>query len=75
MAQAVIDAVDRELAAEIIPRHRINELSPSWPWHFRTMANRDSKKTSKIETIMIGGRQFYKKTSMLDFLRRELAGR
>ncbi|HQP25020.1 MAG TPA: hypothetical protein PLP16_07630 [Smithellaceae bacterium] len=70
--QQLIDAVDRELQGAIIPRHKINKLSPSFPWSYRTLANRDSLGTGPKEATSINDRVFYPKAAILDFLKNEL---
>jgi len=76
-AEMLLEAIDRELP-DIIPRHKINKLSPSFPLSKRTLANRDSisrRETGRpyVEQTDIGGRRFLIKSSLLSVMRVELS--
>jgi len=76
-AEQILEAVDRELPA-IIPRHKINKLSPSCPLDHRTWANKDSlarKLTGQplVEQTEMAGRIFYLKPSFMQALKNELS--
>jgi hypothetical protein len=73
IAEMLIQAVDSELKGDIIPRHKLNILSPSFPYNHRTMANRDNLKTDVREFIVLRGRRFYVKRSLLKMLREDLS--
>lgn len=73
IAERMIEAVNQELKGDTFPRHKINKLSPSFPYSHRTLANRDSLGTGCKETLTIGGRVFYTKSGILEMLRRDLA--
>ncbi len=75
-ARLILKAVDDELP-EVFQRQHLNKLSPSFPWNFRTLANRDSlarRRTGQplIQQTQIDGRTFYIKASFMDVLRAEL---
>jgi len=72
LIEKIIAAVGRELP-EIFPRHKINKLSPSFPWAKGTMQNRDSEGTGVKERFMIGKHVFYTRDSTLDLVRQELS--
>ena len=72
--EKLLAAVDAELKAAFVPRHLVNKLSPSFPYNHRTLANRDCDGSGPTETIMIGGRMFHEKKSLLDWLRLRLLG-
>jgi hypothetical protein len=40
--EQLLAAIDTEIKGEFIQRCKINEISPSFPYDHRTMANRDS---------------------------------
>lgn len=73
IAEMLIQVVDGELKGDIIPRHKLNILSPSFPYSHRTMSNRDSLKTGVREFIVFRGRRFYVKRSLLKMLREDLS--
>lgn len=78
VAQKLIDAVTNELKGEIVPRHKINKLSPSFPFNHRTMANKDSLKIDGVSTgvkefIMVGGRRHYVRSSLIAWMRAVLS--
>jgi hypothetical protein len=72
LIEKVVEAVRKELA-EIVPRHKINKLSPSWPYSKGTMQNRDCDGTGVKEKFMIGKHVFYLREQCLEFLRDELS--
>ena len=61
-----------EKLIDVIARHKLNNTSPSFPYNHRTMANKDSKKQGPAEFLIVGGRCFYTKKSLLNFLRVDL---
>lgn len=73
VAERILEAVANEIRGEVIPRHKINKISPSFPFSHRTLANRDSAGTGCKETLIIGNRMFYTKAGILDMLRSDLA--
>lgn len=72
IAEKLLRAVDDEIKGDVIARHKLNKLSPSFPYSYRTLANRDCIGTGVKEFIMIGGRRFYIKNSLLEMLRDDL---
>lgn len=72
VAEKLIETVAAEIKGDVIARHKLNNISPSFPYNHRTMANRDSKKLGPAEFLIVGGRRFYTKKSLLDFLRADL---
>jgi len=73
IAEKLLQAVADEIKGDVIARHKINKLSPSFPYHHRTMANRDCLGTGVKEFITVGGRRFYLTKSLLDMLRADLS--
>lgn len=71
--EQLIAAIDAEIKGEFIQRHKINKLSPSFPYHHRTMANRDSLKTGPRDAFTVGKHKVYRKTALLDMLRADLS--
>lgn len=69
----LIDAIDSELKGEFVLRHKLNELSPSFPYKHRTMANRDSLKTGPKGAFQVGKHIVYPKNSILQMLRDDLS--
>jgi hypothetical protein len=72
VAEKLIEAVAAEIKGDVIARHKLNNTSPSFPYNHRTMANKDSKKQGPAEFLIVGGRCFYTKKSLLNFLRVDL---
>ena len=70
--EKLIEAVRQELKGEFIQRHKVNILSPSFPYDYRTLANCDCLGTGPAETLMCGGRMLYAKDSLLAWLRARL---
>ena len=70
--EKVIEAVGQELSS-IVPRHKINKQSPSWPYSKGTMQNRDSDGSGVKERFMVGKHVFYFREKCLEFLRDELS--
>ena len=68
----IIEAAEEELP-KVVPRHKINKLSPSWPYSKGTMQNRDCDGTGVKERFMIGKHVFYLREQCLEFLRDELS--
>jgi hypothetical protein len=75
LIEKLIGAIDGELKGEMILRHRINELSPSFPWNYRTLANWDSLGIGVEESLPAGKYRLYVKSSLLNLVRRRLMGR
>lgn len=71
LVEQLIRAVDREILADVFPRHKINILSPSCPYDHRTIANQYHSE----DKIVIGGRVYLSKASFLKFLRQKLEQR
>lgn len=74
LVEKLISAIDSELKGDMIPRHKINELSPSFPWGYRTVANWDSLGVGVKESLAAGKYRLYVKSSLLDLVRRRLLG-
>jgi len=72
LIEKVVRAIEKELP-EVFPRHKINKLSPSFPWAKGTMQNRDSDGSGVKEKFMIGKHVFYTRDSTLDLVRKELS--
>lgn len=70
--EQVIEAVGKEMPS-LVPRHKINKLSPSWPYSKGTMQNRDCDGSGVKERFMIGKHVFYFREKCLEFLRNELS--
>lgn len=74
ISEQLITAVDSEIKSNVVARHKLNSISPSFPYNHRTMANKDSKKLGPTESFMVGGKRFYTKKALLNFLRSDLEG-
>ncbi|ABC76492.1 hypothetical cytosolic protein [Syntrophus aciditrophicus SB] len=74
VALMLIEAVAAELGNpdSFTARHKINEISKSFPYHHRTLANRDSLGTGPKEHINIGKYKFYRNLSILEMLCKDL---
>lgn len=72
VAQKLLAAVDREITTEFFPRVALNTISPSFPWHHRTIANRMSRGTGPRESILVGKKRFISKVSLLEMLADDL---
>jgi len=68
VAEKLIASVKTELGDGFTARHKINTLSPSFPYNHRTLANRDSLGTGPAEKIFIGKHIFYSNQSILEML-------
>lgn len=73
LREQLIAAVDAELKSEFPQRRKLNKESPSFPYHHRTMANRDSLGTGPKNAFMVGKHKVYRKASLLDMLRADLS--
>ncbi len=71
--EQLIAAIDAEIKGEFVQRHKLNELSPSFPYHHRTMANRDSLKTGPRDAFSVGKHKVYRKAALLEMLRSDLS--
>jgi hypothetical protein len=71
--EQLLAAIDTEIKGEFVPRSKINELSPSFPYNHRTLANRDSLHTGVIGAFMVGKRIIYPKAALLEMLREDLS--
>jgi len=71
--EQLIAAIDAEIKGEFVQRHKLNEISPSFPYHHRTMANRDSLKTGPAGAFTIGKHKVYRKAALLNMLRSDLS--
>lgn len=72
LIEKVIAAIEKELP-EVFPRHKINKLSPSFPWAKGTMQNRDCDGNGVKEKFTIGKHVFYTRASTLALVREELS--
>lgn len=72
LIEKIIEAVEKELPS-IVPRHKINKLSPSWPYSKGTMQNRDCEKSGVKGKFMVGKHVFYLREKCTEFLRDELS--
>ena len=74
IAEKLIEAVAAEIKGDVVARHKLNIVSPSFPLNHRSMANRDAIPGQGVkEFIMVGGRRFYSKSSLLEMLRTYLS--
>ena len=73
VAEKLIAAVEAELGPGFTARHKINQVSKSFPYLHRTMANRDALGTGPKEKILIGKHIFYSNPSVLEMLRVDLS--
>lgn len=71
--EQLISAIATEIKGEFVQRHKLNLISPSFPYNHRTMANRDSLKTGPAGAFTIGKHKFYRKTALLEMLRSDLS--
>jgi hypothetical protein len=74
LVERLISAIDTELKGDMILRHKINELSPSFPWNHRTLANWESAGIGVQESLAAGKFRLYSKSSLLQLVRRRLLG-
>lgn len=74
IAVKLISAVESEIGSTgFSPRHKINKISPSFPYDHRTMANRDSLGTGPKEKILVGKHIFHGNLSLLEMLCMDLS--
>lgn len=75
VAKMLIIAVSAEIGnpTAFTPRHKINEVSKSFPYNHRTLANRDSEGTGPTEKILIGKHVFHRNLSLLEMLCKDLS--
>jgi len=73
-AKKLIAAIADELGSPegFTPRHKLNDVSRSFPYNFRTMANRDASKTGPKEKILVGKHMMYRNLSLLELLCEDL---
>jgi len=73
IAEKLMATIESEIKTDVIARHKINIISPSFPLGHRTMANRDALKIGPKEFQLISGKIYYTKSSLLENLRTYLA--
>lgn len=73
MREKLIAAIAAEINAEFVPRHEINERSPSFPYDHRTMANRDSMGTGPQGSFTVGKHKMYHTPRLIEMLRSDLS--
>lgn len=73
LKEQLIATIGSEIKGEFVQRHKLNEVSPSFPYHHRTMANRDSLGTGPKEAFMLGKHVTYSKKALLDMLAADLS--
>lgn len=75
VAIKLVEAVAPELGNPdgFTPRHKLNQISPSFPYNHRTMANRDSLGTGPKDQINVGKHKFYRNLSILEILCKDLS--
>lgn len=71
--EELLAAVAAEIKGEFVQRHKINDISPSFPYHHRTLANRESLGTGPKEAFMVGKHKMYAKSALLQMLRDDLS--
>ena len=71
--EQLLAAIAAEIKGEFVQRRKINELSPSFPYNHRTLANRDSLHTGVRGAFMAGKHIFYPKAALLEMLREDLS--
>jgi hypothetical protein len=69
----LIAAINTEIKGEFIPRSKINQQSPSFPYNHRTLANRDSLHTGVKGAFMVGKHIIYPKIALIEMLREDLS--
>jgi len=74
VGRKLISAIAGELGGpdSFTARHRINEISPSFPYSFRTLANRDAQGIGPDTKIMMGRFIMYNNLSLLEMLCKDL---